>query len=97
MAVGNIGNLLCTPDDAVLLPLVDDIPVVDTTGSGDAFVATLTWALARGETPVGAGKLATAAAGLTVRHPGGRPALDKGRVKQEADRISAPSRRVVGR
>ena len=87
IAVGNEGNLVCTRDDAVLLPLVDDGPVVDTTGGGDAFVATLAWALDRGEDRVRAGQLATAAAGLVVRHPGGRPALDAAAVEESADRL----------
>ncbi len=75
IAVGTDGNLVAWPGDATLLPLVDAAEVVDTTGSGDAFVAGLTWALDRGEDRVRAGQLATAAAGLTVGHPGGRPTL----------------------
>ena len=34
-----------------------------------------------------AGRLATAAAGLTVRHPGGRPDLDPSRLQEPADRL----------
>ena len=87
IAIGNEGNLLCTCDDAVLLPLVDDEPVVDTTGGGDAFVATLAWALHRGADWVSAGQLATAAAGLVVGVPGGRPALDRRAVEESAGRL----------
>jgi ribokinase len=75
LAVGTEGNLLAWPEGDLMLPLLDAAPVVDTTGSGDAFVAGLTWALLRGHDPMQAGRSATAAAGLTVSHPGGRPNL----------------------
>jgi ribokinase len=58
----------------VFLPL-PDFPVVDTTGAGDAFVAGLITALARDGGPQRAARLAAAAAGATVGHPGGRPTL----------------------
>ena len=87
IAVGTEGNLVAAPGDATLLPLVDATAVVDTTGSGDAFVAGLAWALDRGEERVRAGRLATAAAGLTVGHPGGRPTLTAARVAQLADTL----------
>ena len=70
-----------------MLPLIEPDQVVDTTGGGDAFVAALTWALDRGEDPVRAGQLATAAAGLVVRHPGGRPALKAATVEEWATRL----------
>ena len=85
IAVGTDGNLVAWPGDAILLPLVDAAEVVDTTGSGDAFVAGLTWALVRGADRVRAGQLATAAAGLTVGHPGGRPTLTAAEVEELAD------------
>jgi ribokinase len=87
IAVGTEGNLVAAPGDATLLPLVDATAVVDTTGGGDAFVAGLAWALDRGEDRVRAGRLATAAAGLTVGHPGGRPTLTAARVAQLADTL----------
>lgn len=89
LAVGTDGNLVAWASDAVLLPLLDVDRPVDTTGGGDAFVATLAWALDRGEDRVRAARLATAAAGLVVTHPGGRPALDAGTVEREADRLGA--------
>jgi ribokinase len=58
----------------LFLPL-DDAPLVDTTGAGDAFCAALTVALLRGEPPPGAARRAVAASGSSVRHPGGRPDL----------------------
>lgn len=88
IAVGNDGNLLAWPGEATLLPLVDAAEVVDTTGSGDAFVAGLTWALVRGEDPVRAGQLATAAGGLTVGHPGGRPTLTAAEAEELADALA---------
>jgi ribokinase len=74
LAVEGIGNLIAWPEDSVFLPLTET-PVVDTTGAGDAFVAALITALAQGGDPQRAARLAVAAAGATVGHPGGRPAL----------------------
>jgi ribokinase len=76
LAIEGIGNLIAWPDDRVLLPLTD-IQVVDTTGAGDAFTAGLIMALAQGGDPQRAARLAVAAAGATVGHPGGRPALSR--------------------
>ena len=73
----------------MLIPLIEPDAVVDTTGGGDAFVAALTRALDRGEDPVRAGQLATAAAGLVVRHPGGRPAMDAATVEAWSSRLGA--------
>ncbi|MDI6103444.1 PfkB family carbohydrate kinase [Actinoplanes sp. NEAU-A12] len=58
----------------LLLPLTDE-KVVDTTGAGDAFTAALAVTLLRGEPVEVAARYAVAAAGVTVRHPGGRPDL----------------------
>jgi ribokinase len=74
LAIDGIGNLIAWPEDSVLLPL-SDIQVVDTTGAGDAFTAGLIMALAQGGGPQRAARLAAAAAGATVGHPGGRPLL----------------------
>jgi ribokinase len=74
LAVEDAGNLVAWPDGCVFLPL-PDIPVVDTTGAGDAFVAGLITALAQNGDPQRAARLAAAAAGATVGHPGGRPTL----------------------
>ena len=49
--------------------------MADTTGAGDAFVAGLIAGLDRGDPPEQAARLAAAAAGATVGHAGGRPAL----------------------
>jgi ribokinase len=87
MAIGTAGNLVADRDDATLLPLTDQ-HVVDTTGGGDAFVAGLTWALSRGEDGVGAARRGTAAAGLTVGHPGGRPDLSVARLEELADTLT---------
>jgi ribokinase len=74
LAIDGIGNLVAWPEDSVLLPMTD-IQVVDTTGAGDAFTAGLIMALAQGGDPQRAARLAAAAAGATVGHPGGRPLL----------------------
>jgi ribokinase len=74
LAVGDLGNLVAWAEDSVFLPL-PDIEVADTTGAGDAFVAGLIAALARGGDPTGAARVAVAAAAATVRRPGGRPDL----------------------
>gem|GEM_PF-618964 len=87
LAVGTEGNLLAWPDGDLMLPLLDAAPVVDTTGSGDAFVAGLTWSLLRGDDPTRAGRSATAAAGLTVSHPGGRPNLTSSAIDRLATRL----------
>lgn len=67
-------NVLVWPSGEAVVPLTD-VDVVDTTGGGDAFVAALTVALARGERPEEAGRLAVAAAGRAVDHAGGRTDL----------------------
>jgi ribokinase len=74
LAIDGIGNLIAWPEDRVLLPMTD-MQVVDTTGAGDAFTAGLIMALAQGGGPQRAARLAVAAAGATVGHPGGRPSL----------------------
>ncbi|WP_214364433.1 PfkB family carbohydrate kinase [Pseudonocardia sp. H11422] len=71
---GHEGNVLVWEGGEVVVPLVD-VVVVDTTGAGDAFVAGLVAGLARGAGPEQAGRLATAAAALTVGRLGGRPHL----------------------
>ncbi|MEU4762024.1 PfkB family carbohydrate kinase [Actinosynnema sp. NPDC023794] len=67
-------NVLTWDGNSAVIPLTEE-DVVDTTGGGDAFVAALTVALVRGDDPGDAGRLATAAAGRAVGHPGGRTDL----------------------
>ncbi|MEW2358102.1 PfkB family carbohydrate kinase [Spirillospora sp. NPDC029432] len=74
LAVGDAGNMFVWPDGELFLPL-EDVPVVDTTGAGDALVVALTAALLHGASPPDAARHAVAAAGATTAHPGGRPAL----------------------
>ena len=80
---GRHGNVFAWPDGNLVLPL-EDVPVADTTGGGDAFVAALTLALIRGAEPEDAAGAAVAASAHTVRHAGGRPALDPGVVNAPA-------------
>ena len=74
LAVGDQGNIFAWPDGDLVIPL-EDGPVVDTTGAGDAFTAALTLSLVRGADPRQAARAATAASAATVRHAGGRPHL----------------------
>lgn len=74
LGVEGEGDVFAWPDGDLFLPFTSD-PVVDTTGAGDTLIATLTVSLTRGESPETAARAATEAAGSTVRHLGGRPAL----------------------
>ena len=74
LAAGHDGNAIVWPGGSVVLPLTGG-PQVDTTGAGDAFIAALVAALARGARAADAGRQAVAAAGRTVAHLGGRPHL----------------------
>jgi ribokinase len=73
------GNVFVWNGGHEVLPLLPT-HVVDTTGSGDAFVAALTLALLRNRDFRTAARLAVAAAAATVGHPGGRPALTRERL-----------------
>ena len=84
LAIGDDGNLGVWSEGEVLVPLVDT-EVVDSTGGGDAFVAALTWALSHDDDPARAIRLATAAAGMTVGHLAGRPALNPDQICTLAD------------
>ncbi|MDP9428969.1 MAG: PfkB family carbohydrate kinase [Actinomycetota bacterium] len=68
-------------DGDVLVPRLGGEPV-DRTGGGDAYVATLTATLLGGAGPEDAAWAASAAAGLTVAHAGGRPELSPGRLRE---------------
>jgi ribokinase len=74
LAVADAGDLLVWKDGRHLFGHAD-VPVVDRTGAGDAFMAGLIAATRAGADPVQAGRLATAAAGSTVQRLGGRPDL----------------------
>jgi sugar/nucleoside kinase (ribokinase family) len=91
LAIEGIGNLVAWADDHVLLPLTDT-QVIDTTGAGDAFTAGLIMALAQGGGPQRAARLAVAAAGATVGHPGGRPALTPKAVQNQLSLIAEGTR-----
>jgi ribokinase len=74
LAVPEVGNVFVWSGGHLCLPLSAS-RVVDSTGAGDAFIAALVAALLRGQPPAEAAKQATAAAAVTVGHPGGRPNL----------------------
>jgi len=71
---GDEGNVVVWPGGQVVLPL-SDVPVVDRTGAGDAFIAALTAALIRGAAPEAAARLAGRASTSSVTRLGGRPDL----------------------
>jgi ribokinase len=84
LAAGDHGNVFVWPDGSVVLPL-DDRPIVDPTGAGDAFTAALTLALVRGAEPEAAARAAVRAAAANVGHAGGRPRLRPEIVDPEGD------------
>ena len=69
-----------------------DISVVDTTGAGDVFVGGLITALARDGGPQRAARLAAAAVGATVGHPGFRPALTPKAVQDQLTMLAESTR-----
>jgi ribokinase len=91
LAVDGVGNLIAWPQDCMFLPLTHT-QVVDTTGAGDAFVAALITALAQGSGPQRAARLAAAAAGATVGHPGGRPALTPKAIQRQLTLLAPGTR-----
>ncbi|MFG3698223.1 PfkB family carbohydrate kinase [Micromonospora sp. NPDC047620] len=86
--VAGEGNAFVWPDGELFLPL-SRTPTVDSTGAGDAFVAALTVGLLRGEPRDRVARCAVAAAGATVGHPGGRPALTDEAIREQLGRIPA--------
>jgi ribokinase len=72
-----------------------EVPVVDTTGAGDAFSGTLAWALAAGWSVEAAVEAALAAGGLSTRAAGARAGLaTRGELeKLLAGRVSRMARR----
>ncbi|MCW3841594.1 PfkB family carbohydrate kinase [Micromonospora yasonensis] len=86
--VAGEGNAFVWPDGELFVPL-SKTPVVDSTGAGDAFVAALTAGLLRGEAYPVVARYAVAAAGATVGHPGGRPALSAAAIEAQLARIPA--------
>ncbi|WP_328457384.1 PfkB family carbohydrate kinase [Amycolatopsis sp. NBC_00438] len=76
LEVSGQGNLFAGPDGTWFVPHVET-EVVDTTGAGDALIATLTAALTRRRPLETAACLAVAAAAATTEHAGGRPCLSR--------------------
>jgi ribokinase len=86
--VSGEGNAFAWPGGELFVPL-SETPTVDTTGAGDAFVAALTVGLLRDEPRERIARYAVAAAGATVGHPGGRPALSRSAIEEQLARIPA--------
>jgi ribokinase len=76
LEVAGRGNLFAGPEGTWFVPYVET-EVVDTTGAGDALIATLTSALTRRRPLETAARLAVAAAAATTEHAGGRPRLTR--------------------
>jgi ribokinase len=72
VGAGDFGDVVLSAEEEIRLPRLD-LPVVDPTGSGDAFVATLAVLLGRGAGLAAAARMASAAAAHTATHLGGRP------------------------
>jgi ribokinase len=77
LEVAGHGNVFVSRAGYEFLPH-GDAHVVDTTGAGDALVATLTCAFTRGQDLRTAAHAAVAAAASTTGHAGGRPRLNPG-------------------
>ncbi|MGW4298047.1 PfkB family carbohydrate kinase, partial [Micromonospora chersina] len=80
------GNAFVWPRGELFVPL-SETPTVDSTGAGDAFVAAVTAGLLRGDPYPRLARYAVAAAGATVGHPGGRPALTPEAIEAQLARI----------
>jgi ribokinase len=72
LTLGGEGVVLATPDSVVHLP-AEQVPVVDTTGAGDAFAGALAAALASGSTLEDAVRAGSAAGAAAVQHVGAQP------------------------
>lgn len=72
---GADGDLVQSDDAEIRVPR-HRVSVIDPTGGGDAFIATLIVLLARGQPLKDAAELASAAAAHTVAHLGGRPTFN---------------------
>ncbi|MDR1768875.1 MAG: ribokinase [Propionibacteriaceae bacterium] len=73
VTLGRAGSALSEAGGAVETVASHAVPVVDTTGAGDAFVGTLVAGLARGDSMGGAARLASAAAAFCVTRLGAAP------------------------
>jgi ribokinase len=69
ITMGSHGSLVCTPDDAQLVP-ARKVQAVDTTGAGDVYNGALVAALAEGKALTEAARLATLASSVAVTRMG---------------------------
>lgn len=77
LTLGGEGASLFKAGQEVARTAAFEVPVLDTTGAGDTFCAALVVALAEGQTPEVALRLASAAAALAVTKPGAQPSLPR--------------------
>jgi ribokinase len=90
--LAELGCLFVWADQHLLLPHRGGPP---TDAAADAFTAALAWSLTRGQGPRRAARLAVAASGVALAHPGGRPDLTSEALAPrlaELDRHFAPAR-----
>lgn len=74
VTLGAQGALVVTSDEEIDVAAFP-VPVVDTTGAGDAFVGNLAHALAQGQSLPAAARFATAAAALSVQRAGAQAGM----------------------
>ena len=74
ITLGGDGAIVADTNGIMLLP-AERVPVVDTTGAGDAFAGALAAALAAGADLLSAGRAGVAAGTEGVRYPGAQPPL----------------------
>jgi ribokinase len=74
MTLGAEGAMVVHGDAVEQVP-AESVPVVDTTGAGDAFTGALAASLCRGEDLLGAVRLGVAAAGYAVGRAGAQPSF----------------------
>lgn len=85
--LGARGVVVVTPEGETTIPGLA-AQVVDTTGAGDCFVGAFAACLARGQTPLDAGRFANAAASCSVEKLGAAPSMPT--AKEVATRLARP-------
>jgi ribokinase len=84
VTLGDQGCLVLSAGKATHV-LAERVAAVDTTAAGDAFCGGLAYALASGRDLIGASRLATRAAGLSVTRPGAQASLA---TRDEVERLT---------
>jgi ribokinase len=77
ITLGELGALLHTANESVLIPAFDCGRVVETAGAGDGFTGGFAAALARGESPLDAVRFGCALASISVTRAGTAPSMPR--------------------